>query len=360
MKRLYNFNSGPAMLPVSVLEEASRGVLELNASGMSVLEIGHRGKAYAAIHLGARERLLRLMGLSPDDYEVLFLGGGASMQFAMVPMNFLSPNRSADYVHTGTWSGKAIAEAKKFGGVRVAGSSEDHQFSVLPDEFSFSRDAAYVHLTTNNTIEGTQWTEMPETPVGVPVFVDASSDILAVERDYSRFDLIFAGAQKNLGPAGVTVVVLRKSLLSRIPQTIPTIFSYAAHVGADGLYNTPPVFAVYALGLNLEWLESQGGVSAVVAKNRRKAALVYEALDAFPAVYDPTVKSSADRSIMNLTFRLRDGSRESEFVAGAESLGMTGLKGHRSVGGFRASMYNAFPEEGAQLLADYLRRFARS
>ncbi|MBU6375213.1 MAG: 3-phosphoserine/phosphohydroxythreonine transaminase [Bdellovibrionales bacterium] len=358
MKRIYNFNSGPAVLPVEVLEEASRGVLELGRSGVSILEIGHRGKDYEAIHQDARDRLLRLMNLSELDYEVLFLGGGASMQFAMVPLNFLSSDRTAEYLHTGEWSGKAMAEARKFGGVRVAGSSEADRFDRLPMEWKFSPDAAYVHITTNNTIEGTQWKDTPEVPAGVAYFADASSDILGVERDYSRFDLIYAGAQKNLGPAGVTVVVLKKSLLPKIPSTIPSIWSYAVHSKAGALYNTPPVFAVYVMGLNLKWLESQGGVSEVVQRNSRKAALVYEALDAFPGVYEPTVKVKEHRSAMNITFRLLDTNREADFLSGAQALGMDGLKGHRSVGGFRASLYNAFPEEGAQVLADYLRRFA--
>ena len=358
MKRIFNFNSGPAVLPVEVLEEASRGVLELGRCGMSVLEIGHRGKDYETIHNSARERLLRLMGLSAAEYEVLFLGGGASVQFAMIPMNFLPSSGTADFLHTGEWSGKAMAEARKFGGVRQAASSEDSRFDRLPGDPKFSPHPAYVHITTNNTIEGTQWKEIPAVPAGAPLFADASSDILGVERDYSRFDLIYAGAQKNLGPAGVTVVVVRKSMLARIPATIPTIWSYAAHAKADALYNTPPVFAVYVLELNLKWLESRGGVSEVVKINERKAAMVYEALDEFPGVYDPAVSVKADRSIMNVTFRLRDPNREADFLAGARALGMDGLKGHRSVGGLRASLYNALPEDASQALADYLRLFA--
>jgi phosphoserine aminotransferase len=358
MKRIYNFNSGPAVLPVAVLEEASRGVQELGRSGVSVLEIGHRGKDYEAIHRDARERLLRLMKLSADEYEVLFLGGGASMQFAMVAMNFLSSNGTAEFLHTGEWSGKAMAEARKFGGVRIAGSSEATTFDRLPAEWKFTPGSSYAHITTNNTIEGTQWKALPAVPAGVPYFADASSDILGVERDYSKFDLIYAGAQKNLGPAGVTVIVLRKSMLARVPSTIPSIWSFAVHAKAGALYNTPPVFAVYVLGLNLKWLESVGGVSAIVEKNERKAALVYAALHEFPGVYEPTVKVTEDRSTMNVTFRLRDTNREADFLAGARALGMDGLQGHRSVGGFRASLYNAFPEEGAQVLADYLRQFA--
>jgi phosphoserine aminotransferase len=357
MKRIYNFSSGPAILPVSVLEEASRGVMEINRSGMSILEVSHRGKDYEAIHQGARDRLLRLLGLSSEDYTVLFLGGGATLQFAMLPLNFLSQGQGADYLHTGEWSGKAMAEARRFGGVNVVGSSEPERFSRLPQSWRFTPEAAYVHVTTNNTIEGTQWRTVPPTG-NVPLVIDASSDLLGVVRDHSRFDLIYAGAQKNLGPAGATVVVARKSFLAKAKKDIPTILSYQAHAAADALLNTPPVFAVYVLGLTLQWLEQEGGVAAVAERNERKAQAVYSALDEFPAVYDPTVKVAEHRSVMNLTFRLKSPEREADFLAGAQALGMDGLKGHRSVGGFRASMYNAFPEEGAYALADYLRRFA--
>ncbi|MEN9723931.1 MAG: hypothetical protein RJB38_1917 [Pseudomonadota bacterium] len=346
------------MLPVPVLEEASRGVLELGKSGMSILEIGHRGKDYEAIHLEARERLLRLMNLSGEDYEVFFLGGGASLQFAMVPMNFLPRSGTAEFLHTGEWSAKAMAEARKFGNVQVAGSSESAKFSHLPKQWQFNPEANYLHITTNNTIEGTQWKTVPVAPQGVPYFADASSDILGLVRDYSGFDLIYAGAQKNLGPAGVTVVVLKKALLEKVPADIPSILSFAAHAKAGALYNTPPVFAVYTLALNLRWLEASGGVSTIAQKNAKNASLIYEALDECTGVYDPTVTEPADRSLMNITFRLRDTNREADFLAGAHALGMDGLKGHRSVGGFRASLYNAFPEEGARALADYLRRFA--
>ena len=358
MKRIYNFSSGPAILPVSVLEEASRGVLELNRSGMSILEVSHRGKDYEAIHQGARSRLLRLLGLASEEFTVLFLGGGATLQFAMVPMNFLTPNQTADYLHTGEWSGRALAEAARFGKANLAGSSEAEKFSRLPESWRFTPGAAYVHVTTNNTIEGTQWKTVP--PTGeVPLVLDASSDLLGVVRDYSRFDLIYAGAQKNLGPAGVTAVVIKKSFLAKANTQIPSILSYQSHAAADALLNTPPVFSVYVLGLNLQWLEQEGGVSVMAERNERKARAVYEALDEFPSVYDPTVKVTEHRSVMNLTFRLKSPGREADFLAGAQALGMDGLKGHRSVGGFRASMYNAFPEEGAYALAEYLRNFAR-
>lgn len=358
MKRIYNFSAGPSILPVSVLEEASRGVLELGRSGMSILEVSHRGKDYEAIHMGARERLLRLLGLSSDEFTVLFLGGGATMQFAMVPMNFLSKGASADYLHTGEWSGRAVAEAKRFGGVSLAGSSEPQKFARLPESWKFDPKASYVHVTTNNTIEGTQWKSVPPT-VGVPLVVDASSDLLGIVRDHSRFDLIYAGAQKNLGPAGVTVVVVRKSFLARASTEIPSILSYRAHEAADSLLNTPPVFPIYVLSLTLQWVEEQGGVAVVAERNDRKAQSIYSALDEFPSVYEPTVTVPEHRSNMNPTFRLKSPHREADFLAGAQALGMDGLKGHRLVGGFRASVYNAFPEEGAYALADYLRTFAR-
>ncbi|MCS6777673.1 MAG: 3-phosphoserine/phosphohydroxythreonine transaminase [Chloroherpetonaceae bacterium] len=355
MKRIYNFSAGPATLPVAVLEEAARGVLEIGDSGMSVLEVSHRGKEYEAIHFEAQERLLRVMGLDPGAYVVLFLGGGASLQFAMVPMNFPG-GAGADYVHTGEWSAKAIKEAQRFGAVHVAGSSEDGGFSYIPRELSLRPDAAYVHITTNNTIEGTEWPELPETG-GVPLVADASSDILGRALDYSRFALIYAGAQKNLGPAGVTVVVIRREFLERASDAVPAMLSYRVHAKAQSLYNTPPVFGVYVLCLVLRWIEEQGGLTVIEARNREKAGLVYAALDAHPEVYEPAVRVREDRSLMNVTFRLRRGSEEA-FLAGARERGMDGLKGHRSVGGFRASIYNAFPVEGCRVLAEYLHDFA--
>jgi phosphoserine aminotransferase len=280
------------------------------------------------------------------------------MQFAMVPMNFLAQGQSADYLHTGEWSGRAITEARRFGGVNVAGSSEPQKFSRLPESWKLDPKAAYAHFTTNNTIEGTQWKSLPPTG-GVPIIVDASSDLLGIVRDHSRFDLIYAGAQKNLGPAGVTVVVVRKSFLAKASTQIPSILSYRSHAEADSLLNTPPVFPIYVLSLTLQWVEEQGGVEKVAERNDRKAQAIYSALDEFPNVYEPTVVVPEQRSNMNLTFRLKTPVREADFLAGAQALGMDGLKGHRSVGGFRASVYNAFPEEGAYALADYLRTFAR-
>lgn len=359
MKRIYNFSAGPAILPIPVLEEAARGILEIHDSGMSVLEVSHRGKDYEAIHFDTQARILKTLGLSSDEFTVLLLGGGASLQFAMVPMNFLQTGQTADYVHTGEWSNKAIKEAKLFGGVHLAGSSEAEKFSHIPKELNRSEAAQYLHITTNNTIEGTEYFALPEKG-STPLVADISSDIFALNRDYSAFDLLYAGAQKNAGPAGVTIVVIRKSLLETARTDIPAILSYKTHAKADSLYNTPPAFAIYVVGLVLKWIEEQGGLAVVEQRNQEKAAVIYEALDALPEFYDPAVSVKADRSLMNITFRLKNSDLEKEFLKGAESREMDGLKGHRSVGGFRASIYNAFPKEGCEALATYLREFAKA
>lgn len=359
MERIYNFSAGPAILPVPVLEAASKGVLEINNSGMSILEVSHRSKEYEAVHFDAMTRLLRVLNLSADDYNVLFLGGGASLQFAMLPMNFLGKDQTADYVNAGEWGAKAIKEAKRFGTVNVAGTSEEAKFAYLPKNLNLTPGAQYVHITTNNTIEGTEYTTLPETH-GVPLVADVSSDIMARNLDYSKFSLFYAGAQKNAGPAGVTMVVARKDFLAKAQDDIPAILSYKTHAKADSLYNTPPVFAIYMVGLVLQWIEEQGGLSAVEKRNREKAALVYNALDEYPGVYDPAVTEKADRSLMNVTFRLKNTELDKAFLAGAQERKMDGLKGHRNVGGFRASIYNAFPIEGCQALADYLHEFANA
>jgi phosphoserine aminotransferase len=358
MKRIYNFSAGPAILPVPVLEEASQGVLEIAGSGMSILEVSHRGKEYEAVHFETRDRLLRVLGLNPEEYTALFLGGGASLQFAMLPMNFLSQGQTADYVNTGEWGAKAIKEAKRFGTVNVAGSSEEGKFSYIPKDLNLTPGARYVHITTNNTIEGTEWPIIPETG-DVPLVADFSSDILARDLDYSKFTLLYAGAQKNAGPAGVTLVVARKDFLAEANDDLPTVLSYKTHHKSDSLYNTPAAVAVYVVGLVLKWIEDQGGLSVVEARNRKKAGVIYAAMDAHPETYEGAVTVKEDRSLMNITFRLRDASREKEFLAGAEERSMEGLKGHRSVGGFRASVYNAFPLEGANALAEYMTEFAR-
>ncbi len=359
MNRIYNFSAGPAILPVPVLGEAAQGLMEINGSGMSILEVSHRSKDYEAIHNEAIARLLRILGLSGDEYQVLLLGGGASLQFAMLPMNFLRPGQTADYVNTGEWASKAIKEARRFGTINVAATSEAEKYSYIPCTLNLTPDAQYVHITTNNTIEGTEWPELPATN-GVPLVADVSSDIMARNLNYSRFDLLYAGAQKNAGPAGVTLVVARKSFLERATDDIAAILSYKTHAKGNSLYNTPPVFPIYVVGLVLKWVEDQGGLAHIEERNRHKAGLVYAALDAYPEFYDPAVRDKTDRSLMNITFRIKNAELDRAFLAGAKERQMDGLPGHRSVGGFRASLYNAFPVEGCQALADYLHEFAKS
>lgn len=356
-ERILNFSAGPAILPEAVLEEAAQGVREISGSGMSLLEVSHRGKHYEAIHNDAEMRLLRVLGLEASEYSPLFLQGGASMQFAMVPENFLQPGQTADYVVSGDWGAKALSEAKLFGEARAAASSKDDGYSHIPKDLSLTAGARYVHITTNNTIEGTEYFALPD--VGdVPLVADSSSDFLALSRDYSRFSLLYAGAQKNAGPAGVTMALVRRSFLETANTGIPKILAYKTQADANSMYNTPPTFAVYVVGLVLKWVEEQGGLAAMEARNRAKAAVLYSALDDC-ALYQPTVTDKGDRSLMNVTWRFTDQAREPEFLAEAKSHGMDGLKGHRSVGGLRASIYNAFPAQGVQALADLLRDFAR-
>lgn len=357
MKRIYNFSAGPATLPIPVLEEAAKGVLEIAGSGMSILEVSHRGKVYEALHQEARANCLKAMGLKSEEYTVLFLGGGASQQFAMIPMNFLKAGATADYVDGGEWGSKAIKEAKGLGTVHVAASSASAKHAVLPRDFTWTPGAAYAHLTTNNTIEGTQMRFVPEAPS--PIVLDASSDFLSHRMDFGKAAMVYAGAQKNAGPAGVTIVVLKKTFLAGAKTDIPAIFQYGAHDKADSMYNTPPAFAVYVFGLVLKWIESQGGVEAVEKRNLSKAQAIYDALDAHADVYDAAVTKKDDRSWMNITWRVRDTTREEAFLKGAKDRHMDGLKGHRNVGGFRASVYNAFPMEGCEALAQYLKEFAK-
>jgi phosphoserine aminotransferase len=360
MRRIYNFSAGPAIHPVSVLQEASQAVLEINGSGMSLLEVSHRGKDYDAIHIEAMANVLKTLGLSADEYAVCFLGGGASLQFAMLPMNFLGVGQVADYIDAGEWGNKAVAEAKRVGTVNIAGSSADTKYDRIPKTLSLSEPgvARYVHFTTNNTIEGTQVFDLPETN-GAPLVSDMSSDIFALDRDYSKFDLIYAGAQKNAGPAGVTMVVIRRSFLETASKNLSPMLSYVVQAQKDSLFNTPPVFPIYVVNLTLKWIASQGGVAAIEKHNREKAALIYDALDAAPDFYVACAAEKADRSLMNITFRLKDESLNAAFLAEAKKRDMDGLPGHRNVGGFRASIYNAFPIEGCQALANLLNEFAQ-
>ena len=356
--RIYNFSAGPAVLPEAVLEEAAQGVREINGSGMSLLEVSHRGKDYEAIHADAETRLLRVLGLNPEEYATLFLQGGASQQFAMVPQNFLKPGLTADYVVSGDWGAKALGEAKFYGDPHEAASSKADKYTYIPKEFSVSPGSRYVHITTNNTIEGTEYADLPANIGETPLVADTSSDFLALRRDYSKFSFLYGGAQKNVGPAGVVLAVAKKSFLATANTDIPKIYAYKTFLENRSLFNTPPTFAIYVVGLVLKWIEAEGGLEAIEARNKRKAAILYNTLDELTPFYQPTVTDKGDRSLMNVTWRLADESHEPELLAEAKKADMDGLKGHRSVGGFRASIYNAFPEKGVQALADLLRDFA--
>jgi phosphoserine aminotransferase len=355
--RVFNFSSGPAVLPVPVLEQIQRDLIALPGVGMSILEVSHRSRPFAEVIAKAEADLRALAGV-PANYKVLFLQGGASLQFSMVPLNLLGVGQTADYVITGSWTEKAAKEAKKVGTVNVAATTAGDNFARIPrtDELNLTPGAAYVHITSNNTIEGTQWHRLPE--VGdVPLVSDASSDILSRPIDVSKHGLIYAGAQKNLGPAGTTVVIVREDLLARSPKSLHTMLNYAVHAENGSLYNTPPCFAIYVVGLVLQWLRSEGGLETVGAANRRKADALYGELDR-SGFWRPTAEK-ADRSLMNVTFRLPSEDLEKAFVNAATAAGLDGLKGHRSVGGIRASIYNAFPESGIDTLVQFMREFER-
>jgi len=356
-ERIYNFSAGPAVLPLPVLEEAQRDLLALPGVGMSVMEISHRSKTFAAIIEQAEASVRALAGV-PDHYKVLFLQGGASLQFSMVPMNLLTPGGKADYVVTGSWSKKALKEAKKVGAVNVAATTEEEHFRRVPagTELSLASDAAYVHMTSNNTIFGTQFHELPDTG-DVPLVCDASSDVFCRPIDVRRFGLVYAGAQKNLGPSGVTLVIVREDLLERSADTLPTMLSYKEMAAGASLYNTPPTFGVYVLGLVLKWLTGLGGLGAIQALNERKAKALYDELDRSEFWRPHAMPDS--RSLMNVTFRLPNEELEKQFVAESTAAGFDGLKGHRSVGGLRASIYNAFPEEGVKALVEFMREFEK-
>ncbi|TCL71676.1 phosphoserine aminotransferase [Hydrogenispora ethanolica] len=357
-KRVYNFNPGPAILPLPVLEEAQRDLLDFKGSGMSVLEVSHRGKAYEELHNETETLFKELLG-APADYRVLFMGGGASAQFALVPMNFLPAGAVADYILTGSFAEKAFEEAARVGEVHSAASSKATHYDRIPrpDEIQLSPDAAYVHITSNNTIFGTQWPVLPEFP-GVPLVADMSSDILSRPFDVSKFGLIYAGAQKNLGPSGVTVVLISPEMLAKVNKNLPVIFQYTTYAKNNSLYNTPATFAVYIVNLVLKWLKANGGLAAMEQRNREKAALIYDALDASGGFYKGHAAKEF-RSLMNVTFRLPGEELEAAFVSEAKQLDLIGLKGHRSVGGMRASIYNAMPVEGCRALADFMRDFAK-
>ena len=355
--RIYNFSSGPAALPLPVLEQVQRELVELPGLGMSVLEASHRSKVVDEIINAAEGDLRRLAGI-PENYRVLFLHGGASLQFAMVPMNLLRQGASADYLVTGHWARRALHEAEKVGAVRVAATSEPDRFNYIPgpDDIRVARDAAYVHMTSNNTIVGTQWRNLPD--VGDrPLVSDSSSDVLSCPVDISRYAVVYASAQKNLGPAGLAVVIIREDMARRSSGALPAMMSYRVHVENGSRYNTPPVFAIYVLRLVMAWLIENGGLETMAAHNERKAARVYAEIDR-TGFYRGTARKDS-RSVMNVTFRLLEEGLEASFVKEAAAGGLEGLKGHRSVGGLRASMYNAFPEAGADALVSFMRDFER-
>jgi len=358
-ERIFNFSAGPAVLPLPVLEQAKEELVALPGVGMSVLEISHRSKVFEEICFGAEADLRALAGV-PDGYHVLFVQGGATMQFSMVPTNLLPPGGTADYIDTGAWSAKAIKEAKKVGEVHVAGSSKATNHDRIPaqNELSFSAAPAYVHMTSNNTIFGTQYHHLPEVPAGVPLVNDASSDIFCRPVDVSKFGLIYAGAQKNLSIAGMTLVIVREDLVGKAPATTPTYLDYAIHAKDRSLYNTPPVFPIYVLRLVLRHLLAEGGLAAVEARNQRKAGKLYAAIDGSDGYYRGHAQPAA-RSWMNVTFRLPSEELEKTFVSEATAAGLDGLKGHRSVGGIRASIYNAFPEAGVDALVQFMAEFQR-
>ena len=355
--RIHNFNPGPAVLPLPVLEEIQASFLNFNGSGMSITEVSHRSKWFDAVIEDAIARTRRLMGLD-ERFQVLFLQGGASMQFAMAPMNFAAADQTVDYVNTGTWSTKAIKEAQLQGKrVNVAASSEDRNFAYIPRELDLTPDAAYVHITSNNTIKGTQWATFPDT-AGVPLVADMSSDIMSRPFDAKSFGLIYAGAQKNIGPSGVCMVILREDMLARIPAGLPTMLSYATYADKNSMYNTPPCFAIYAVQLVLKWVEETiGGLEKMDQLNRKKADLIYDLLGA-SGFYRATADTDS-RSMMNVTFRLPSEELEQRFVAQALENGLGGLKGHRSVGGCRASIYNASELAAVEALVDFMRTFER-
>jgi phosphoserine aminotransferase len=357
-ERIHNFSAGPAVLPLPVLEQAQRDLVMLPGVGMSVMEISHRSKAFDEIIEGA-ERDLRVLGGVPDDYHVLFLQGGASLQFTMVPMNLLPQGASADYIVSGVWSEKAVKEAQRVGSVKIAATTKDGNFARVPrqDELKLSSDAAYVHMTSNNTIYGTEFHYLPETG-NVPLISDASSDIFSRPIDVAKHGLIYAGAQKNLGPSGVTLVIVRDELVKKSPASMATMLSYAVHAENKSLYNTPPVFGIYILGLVLKWMVAQGGLTAIDAANTRKASKVYAEIDRTGFYRGHADKDS--RSRMNITFRLPSEELEKQFAKDSTAAGLDGLKGHRSVGGLRASIYNAFPEAGIDALVDFMREFERT
>ncbi|MGE3176607.1 MAG: 3-phosphoserine/phosphohydroxythreonine transaminase [Vicinamibacterales bacterium] len=361
VQRVFNFSAGPAVLPMPVLEEIQRDLIALPGVGMSILEISHRSKAFESI-LAQAEADIRALAAVPSNYKVLFLQGGASTQFAMVPMNLLTAGGAADYIDGGSWAEKAYKEARKFGNAKLAASTKGENYSRLPlqSELQLTPGADYVHMTSNNTIEGTEYKTLPDV-AGAPLVSDTSSDMFSRPIDVGKHALIYAGAQKNLGPAGVTIVLIREDMLQRAAEkksALPTMLSYTVHAENTSLYNTPPTFAVYAVGLVMKWILAQGGLAAMLAANERKADRLYAEIDR-TGFYRGTAHKDC-RSLMNVTFRLPSEDLEKQFVKESTAAGLDGLKGHRSVGGMRASLYNAFPEAGVDALVAFMKEFERT
>jgi phosphoserine aminotransferase len=357
--RLYNFNPGPAALPLEVLEQAKETTVQYGGRGISIMEMSHRSKPVERLVEETEQLLLELAGLPQNDYRALFMGGGASTQFAMLPLNFLSDGKGADYILSGSFSEKALQEAQYIGQTRIAANSQAEQWRRTPDVSSLSiqPNAAYVHMTTNNTIEGSRFNTFPNTG-DVPLIADMTSDLLSRDIDYSRFSMIYAGAQKNLGPAGITAVIIRRKMLDHCSKQIPLIWRYATYASNDSLYNTPPVHALYLTNLVLQWTKTQGGVQQLETVNRDKAALIYDVIDRSEGFYEGIIAKN-DRSDMNITWRLASKELEQLFVQESEQQGFEGLAGHRSVGGIRASAYNAVPRAACQALAEFMADFQR-
>ena len=349
---VHNFNAGPSILPKEVFEQAAAAVLNFNETGLSILEFGHRTPEFTAVMEEARLLVKELMKLD-SDHEVLFLHGGASTQFMQVPMNLLDTKETAAYTDTGVWGSKAIKEAKLFGKVEVVCSSREKNYTYIPKDFAVPNESKYLHITTNNTIYGTQWQRIPKT--SNTLVADMSSDIMSRVLDFNNFDLIYAGAQKNMGPAGVNLVVVNKNILGKVKRQIPTILDYRNHINENSMLNTPPVFAVYVCLLTLRWLKAKGGIAAIETLNEKKAALLYNEIDR-NELFTGTVNKE-DRSKMNVCFVMKDEAAEAKFLTYTKQLGIAGIKGHRSVGGFRASLYNALPLSSVQVLVNAMKEF---
>ncbi len=356
MARVHNFNAGPAAMPLEVIEQAQSELPDLAGSGLSVMEMSHRSGEFQAIIDGAESRIRRLMRI-PEDYAVLFLQGGASLQFAMIPMNLRRSGKSADYVDTGSWASKAIKEARITGSTNVAWSGKGDSYTRIPKagELKLMPDAEYLHICSNETIGGIRWMQFPKT--NAPLIADMSSEILSRSVDVSEFAMIYAGAQKNLGPSGLAIVIMRKDLAERAPENVPTFLNYSTHISSGSLYNTPNTWAIYMVDLTCSWVESKGGVSSLEKINEKKAAVLYDVIDSSDFWRSPVEKES--RSVMNVVWRLPDETLEEQFIAQARREGMIGLKGHRAVGGIRASIYNAVPLESVAALASFMKEFEK-